>query len=406
MMRQAQRYNAHHNYFGGRTVKIFRIGAAAAGFTFSLGAQAGFTTPDTGFGGGDGVVEYSVGSNVKQFRITSDSKGRIYVHIERTDFTQNTLMRLRANGTKDSCFGEGNGSAAVTWGVRAIAVDEHRRLVYGLSYNNQRDPSDFDFAIATRSIDGLNAGPGGFVGSFNVPKEAGEGDLAVSPGSGALVVAAFQEDTLTNSYRAITFRVFDGNAHEDGVLDTLFGTSGFKTDGGNNSNVAAAAVDIDDKIIAAGFSAPTGSQPYGDVIYRYLPNGARDTSFSSDGKQNLNPSGTGYNNWVDARVRGDGVLRLVGLSATGVGPEETFTGLGLIAAQLKYNGTLDTSFDGDGKFAEALPSVAGMDFYDAALEIMHDGRFILARLLAGKLRVESYNGFGAPLVFVSSPCVD
>ena len=123
----------------------------------------------------------------------------------------------------------------------------------------------------------------------------------------------------------------------DGSLDTSFSGDGkLTTDFGSSDAGAAVAVQGDGKIVAVGGSA-------GDfALARYNPNGSLDTSFSGDGKQTTDFGGFGQ---VAAGValQGDGKIVVAGNGGS--------TGNSVDFALARYNtdGSLDTSFSGDGK---------------------------------------------------------
>ena len=97
---------------------------------------------------------------------------------------------------------------------------------------------------------------------------------------------------------------------------------------------APGALQADGKIVAVGGPARDFA------LARYNPNGSLDTSFSGDGKQTTDFGGNdvGAPGW---RSRRDGKIVAVGGD---VGPGDDFA-----LARYNPNGTLDTSFSGDGK---------------------------------------------------------
>ena len=127
----------------------------------------------------------------------------------------------------------------------------------------------------------------------------------------------------------------------NGSLDTSFSGDGKQTtDFGDIDSRTRVALQGDGKIVAVGVSVelPSGATDF--ALARYNPNGSLDTSFSGDGKQT-----TDFGSFND-RAHG------VALQADGkiVGRRAKLSGSGDFAlARYNPNGSLDTSFSGDGK---------------------------------------------------------
>jgi len=127
----------------------------------------------------------------------------------------------------------------------------------------------------------------------------------------------------------------------DGSLDESFDGDGIVTTDFNQSLELGFAVLIqpDNKIVVAGttYSINTG---YEFAVARYNPDGSLDTTFSSDGKVT---TGFTYTSEIGHGVtlQPDGKLVVVGETSSG---HDDF-----ILARFNANGTLDTSFDMDGK---------------------------------------------------------
>jgi uncharacterized delta-60 repeat protein len=131
----------------------------------------------------------------------------------------------------------------------------------------------------------------------------------------------------------------------DGSLDTNFGTSGIVTTpiGGSNDRGNAVTLQPDGKILVAGdFDA--GGQ---DRIFlaRYNPNGTLDTSFDSDGKVTTQIGA--HDNAKGLRLQPDGKIIISG-GTNFISSADTY------AARYNPNGTLDTTFDSDGKFIKSF----------------------------------------------------
>src|SRR2546423_1360954 len=133
-----------------------------------------------------------------------------------------------------------------------------------------------------------------------------------------------------------------------GDLDPTFSGDGKQTtDFGFGSGSAEATVrQPDGKIVAAG-STPGGD--YRFALARYNPNGSLDTSFSGDGKQTTDFGSFDEANGVALQT--DGKIVVVGLTGGG----------DFALARYNPNGSLDTSFSGDGRQTTDFGNGSGAD---------------------------------------------
>jgi uncharacterized delta-60 repeat protein len=143
-------------------------------------------------------------------------------------------------------------------------------------------------------------------------------------------------------------------------LDASFGDGGFvMTDFDNQYDGANAVLVQPDGKIVAGGNAMVGND-YDFAVARYNANGSLDTSFSGDGKATIGFGGD--DRLYDMALQSDGKLVLVG------DRDGDFA-----VARLNANGTLDTSFDGDGK----LTTNFGGHERAEAVVIQPDGKIVV-----------------------------
>jgi uncharacterized delta-60 repeat protein len=130
----------------------------------------------------------------------------------------------------------------------------------------------------------------------------------------------------------------------NGTLDPAFSGDGKQTtDFGFGGGDAATGVAIQDdgKIVVVGFAAgPMSSSAF--ALARYNPNGTLDPTFSGDGKQTIYFLGS--DKAFGVALQSDGKIVVVG---SGVDNAVTGASEGALA-RYNPNGTLDTSFSGDG----------------------------------------------------------
>lgn len=145
-------------------------------------------------------------------------------------------------------------------------------------------------------------------------------------------------------------------AASPGALDPSFGTAGFvKTNILGTDSLRDLTVQEDGKIVAIGTSGVSDF-----TIIRYLVNGQLDTTFSGDGIAFVDFGGV-IDSAGDVEVQKDGKILV-----SGVLTSNSLSGI----ARLNANGSLDTSFDTDGRVT--IPS-----FISTGLELQPDGKMVL-----------------------------
>jgi uncharacterized delta-60 repeat protein len=197
--------------------------------------------------------------------------------------------------------------------------------------------------------------------------------------SGRLVLAGYAGPAFGHDFGVVRYRALDGS------LDPSFSQDGFvKTDfGGGGDGATDVAIQPDGKIVVAGTDL-------GDfLLARYNPDGSLDPSFSGDGKLRTDLGGSDIANAVAAQP--DGRILAAGHSSTG--SDNDF-------ALVRYNpnGSLDTSFAGDGK---QLTDLGGNDIAEG-IALQPDGKIVLAGYqgdlygLDNKFAIARFEGGGAP----------
>ena len=144
----------------------------------------------------------------------------------------------------------------------------------------------------------------------------------------------------------------------DGTLDPSFGGDGKVetnfTPWDDHAN--GVAIQIDGKIVAVG----VGNSKF--ALARYNPDGTPDTSFDGDGKVLTYPVGGA----TGVAIQADGKIVAAG--------EGSFGGQLFAVARYNPDGTLDTSFGGDGR---VLNDFGGLGFaFDVAIQA--DGKIVAA----------------------------
>jgi uncharacterized delta-60 repeat protein len=167
-------------------------------------------------------------------------------------------------------------------------------------------------------------------------------DLDIAP-DGKIVITDF----LSGDYGLLRITT-------DGVFDTSFNGSGFLAiDFSNTTNqVSAASVQPDGKIIVVGTGTETGGAVFGFGVVRVNTNGTFDTTFSGDGKLIVPFSGS-FSRPSDVEIQPNGSIVVAG----GV----VVPSARMAITRVTSSGSLDTTFDTDGKVETDFSSVNDLE---------------------------------------------
>ncbi|TAN65962.1 MAG: hypothetical protein EPN17_15030 [Methylobacter sp.] len=225
------------------------------------------------------------------------------------------------------------------------------------------------FALVRYNSDGsLDTG---FDGDGKITTDSGSGNSVTVQADGKILLGGSGNDFALVRYNS------------DGSLDTGFDKDGKVTTnlGGTADVGQSVAVQADGKIILGGLS--TNYSSYFDfALVRYNSDGSLDTSFDRDGKVTTDMKGYGHS----VSVQADGKILLCGYSYNGVD-----------FALVRYNsdGSLDTGFDGDGKVTTDL---GGTD-YGSSVAVQADGKILLGGYsynnVNGDIALVRYNSDGS-----------
>ena len=154
-----------------------------------------------------------------------------------------------------------------------------------------------------------------------------------------------------------------------GDLDPSFGRDGKVTTdfAGGGDQAQAVAIQGDGKIVAAGIDRNLSG--VGDfALARYNPDGSLDTTFDTDGLVTTDFIGQTDQAYAVA-IQGDGKIVAAGRAFLGSTREE------FALARYNPDGSLDTTFDGDGK---VTTDFAAFNDNARAVVIQGDGRIVAA----------------------------
>ena len=164
-------------------------------------------------------------------------------------------------------------------------------------------------------------------------------------GSSAASAAVRQADGKIVAVGATDGNFLVARYNLDGSLDPSFSGDGRAQTNFTGFDEARGVALQGNKIVVVGKGGDPGDDGSGDgfALARYNPNGSLDTSFSGDGKQLTNIDYLrDHANAV--AVQANGKIVVVGRS----GGDRFDSGFGFALARYNSNGSLDTSFSGDG----------------------------------------------------------
>jgi uncharacterized delta-60 repeat protein len=288
-----------------------------------------------------------------------------------------TIIRYLISGAIDATFANA-GIMQIDFGpsgggANAIAIQNDNKIVVAGTNNA-------DFALARLNMDGtLDSSfdsDGLLTTTFGSPAQYENVSSLIIQTDGKIVAAGtrFQNN----------FDVALARYNEDGSLDLTFDLDGKVVTAhpnARNEYGSAMALQSDNKIIVAGHIT-TGSTNDFQVI-RYNTDGSLDTTFNFNGKVTTDFGTT--HDYADAvKVQIDGKILVAGGSSNGV--VYSFS-----ASRYNANGTLDTSFDTDGKL---LTSFGLNDASASEILISNDSKFILAGWYNGDFAMARFNENG------------
>ena len=337
------------------------------GYDFAIVRYNANGTLDTTFGGGDGIVTTDFGnSDNAALSMALQSDGKIVV----AGFSINAgtnfdiaVGRYNADGTPDTSFGTG-GLVMTDFGnsdnaaVSVVLQSDGKIVAAGYSITGGSQ----DFAVVRYNTNGsLDTS---FDTDGKVTTAIGASDDYVNSialqSDGKIVVAGNASISGHSDFAVVRY---NGN----GTPDTSFSGGKVTTNiNGRDSDAGSMALQSDGKIVVAGgTSSITG--PYDFSLVRYNADGTPDTSFGTGGTV-ITALSVGYDYAIAMTLQNDGKIVATGLS--------NISGVNNVAL-LRYNanGTLDTSFNGDGI---VTTQIGNWDSFASAIALQSDGKIVAA----------------------------
>lgn len=275
-----------------------------------------------------------------------------------------TAFTFAQTGSLDISFDtDGKVTTAIGTGsnvIYDIVLQADGKIV---AVGNANNGTNEDIALARYNIDG-SLDPtfdtdGIVITDLGLGDDIGYG-IALQP-DGKIVVAGESSNGTNSDFVIVRY-------HTDGSLDNTFDGDGYtRTDFDNfNDKARDVAIQSDGKIVA-------GGSAYIDTVYnyaaaRYNTNGSLDNTFDTDGKVNTLVT---YNDQGNAiAIQSDGKILLGGVTLQ----LDFYNAFGIV--RYNTNGSLDNTFDGDGKVITTSISTFGEEI--KALTLQPDGKIVVA----------------------------
>jgi uncharacterized delta-60 repeat protein len=327
----------------------------------------------------DGTLDNSFGINNDGISITdvvnSDDIGRSLViqpdgKILLAGYSYNgtnndfSLVRYNPNGLLDNTF-DNDGKVNTSVGSaedKAFSValqNDGKILVAGYSHNG----TDYDFAIVRYNVNGSIDSTFDIDGKV-ITTNSNSDDRAFAiklQSDGKIVVAGISTYSSNNEYVLIRYNT-------SGSIDTTFGLNGRVSAyvGQLLFRELALTIKADGRILLAG-NIHNGVD-YDFVLYSYNNDGSSDNTFGIGGKC-ITSVGTSNDIATSIAIQPDGKIIVAGTAANGINYND------FSVVRYNANGTLDNSFDNDGKL---FTSIGDIDDWASAVAIQADGKIVVA----------------------------
>ncbi len=263
-----------------------------------------------------------------------------------------TVITQLAGTTSDTAFG--------------VVLQSDGKIV---AAGQARVDSTYDFGVVRYNTDGtLDAT---FSSDGMVTTAVGSGDdigrAVVVQADGKIIVAGSAVIGGAADFALVRY-------NPDGSVDTSFGTNGLVTTaiGAGEDLARSVVLQADGKIVLAG-SSYNGSN-YDIAVVRYNANGTLDTTFDGDGKVTT-AIGPADDEGMDVVLQSDGKIVVAGRSDTGDNTNNTSLRNDFALVRFNANGSLDTTFSGDGKLSHSFGP--GSDAYGTAVALQGDGKIVV-----------------------------
>lgn len=294
------------------------------------------------------------------------------------------VWRYNTNGTLDTTFNSTGYKVLSNIGGKATAADigwasltsDGKILIAGYTEGvatgydvlicRLTSSGTLDVTFSTDGCDTQNSLAGGNSADYS------QSDVVIQ-NDGKYVMAGSTTNALANT------DIFVMRYNTDGTLDTTFNGTGYTTHAGaaggtnGNDNARGIALQTDGKIIVTGYSRNAAGND-DIVVWRFNTNGSLDTTFDSDGYFVHNNAAGGNShdyNIAIPDIQSDGKIVVSGYSRNVAGNDD------IVVWRLNTDGSLDTTFSGDGIFTQGFSTAGNLNDRAEGLTVLNDGKILV-----------------------------
>jgi uncharacterized delta-60 repeat protein len=345
----------------------YAVNSVGLDFDFALARYNTDGSLDNTFNASGKVTTDFVGENDWVYAVKIQADGKIVVagfSLMPSGDIDFALARYNSNGSLDNTFsGDGKQTTQITTGtdiIYGLAIQPDGKIVAaGKSY---LAGSVSEFAVVRYTTSGnpdVTFDIDGIV-TTTIGTNNGQANALGIQLDGKIVVAG---TTVVGTQADYAIARYNTN----GILDGTFDGDGMVTIDINTSNDYGNSLQLqtDGKIIVGGYSFNTSDRDFS--LVRCNVDGSLDFTFDLDGKVITNFSGVNDEGWALA-IQADGKIILGGNNGN-------FPNYDFALARYNTNGSLDNSFDGDGKVNTSIGSPSD---WGQALAIQSDGKIVMA----------------------------
>jgi uncharacterized delta-60 repeat protein len=269
-------------------------------------------------------------------------------------------------GTLDNSFSNDGKTSTLVGTVEAdgecVAVQSNGKIIMAGTYYNTSH-NDYDFAVVRYNVNGTLDNSFAGNGKADINPSLNTDDIANAvaiQSNGMIIIAGSSGSSLESPDHLAVVRL-----KTNGNLDSSFGAGGIVRIPLIGS-IKSVAIQQDGRIVLAGDVA--NSTFYDFAVIRLLSSGALDKSFGNNGEVFTDFVG-GNDNAESVAIQSNGKIVVGGSSSSA-------NIYNFAVAQYKSNGTLDSSFNNDGKVRTAIGSER--QCFANAIAIQGNGKILAA----------------------------
>jgi uncharacterized delta-60 repeat protein len=268
------------------------------------------------------------------------------------------IVRYNPDGSLDASFGDGGIVTTSSPGqgsyAFAVALQPDGRIIAAgtdfVAFSGD-DSSNTDFALARYNPDGTPDSTFGIAGQVTTDFDGFNDDaFSILLQADGRLVAVGSAKNPANLYDFAAARYLS-----DGRVDTAFGVEGrVRTDFGAHGfdQARSAVLAPNGKIVAAGFAVSEEGLQQRFAVARYTSNGVLDTSFSGDGRRQID-FGSCCQSAGKVLLQNDGKIVTVGYANTEDSDSD------FLLARLGRHGALDPTFGVGGRVRTSFGNLNG-----------------------------------------------